>query len=34
VPAHPTVAINNDLSTGDAGIAFRAADDKTAGRIN
>jgi len=34
MPAHPTIAINYDLATGDAGIAFRAAYHKTAGRIN
>ena len=34
MPTHPTITINNDLATGYSSIAFRAAYDKTASRIN
>ena len=34
VPAHPAVGIANNLASCDAGVAFRAADDKAAGGIN
>jgi len=34
VAAHPTVAVHDDLASGQPGIALRSTDDKTSGGIN
>jgi hypothetical protein len=34
VPAHAAIAVDDNLATGQAGVALRTADDETAGRID